>query len=222
MSPRPEPPSFDGPSPRSRWTVPCLVPAGTRRRLEPFSVGTSTTAPSSASGIVSGTSTSRLSPTRLNTGESRHARDHVQVARLGAAQTGLALAGQPDPAALADPGRDVGPHPPDRALGTGALAGRARVVDHRAGAMAVGAGLRHREDALALSLDAAALADRADARRGAGLGARAVAGRTRLRRRHRQRHLGAVDRLLEGQRDLGLEVTPARRSLSRAAADPAA
>src|SRR5690242_5638825 len=71
MSPRDgwaEFPSFGGPSPRRRWIVPCCVPGGTRRRLLPCSVGTSTSAPRIASGIVSGTSTSRLSPLRLNTG----------------------------------------------------------------------------------------------------------------------------------------------------------
>src|SRR3954454_23081962 len=71
MSPRPLPLSLGGPSPRRRWTVPCCVPAGTRMRLEPpDSVGTSTVAPRMASGIVIGTSTSRLSPLRRNTGES--------------------------------------------------------------------------------------------------------------------------------------------------------
>src|SRR5205085_10594792 len=39
MSPRPFPLSLAGPSPRSRWTVPCLVPAGTRRRSAPWSAG---------------------------------------------------------------------------------------------------------------------------------------------------------------------------------------
>src|ERR1700757_4369718 len=71
MSPRPLPPGLGGPSPRSRWTVPCLVPGWTRNRFDPFSVGTSTIGPRTASGIVSGTSTSRLfSPTVLNTGDS--------------------------------------------------------------------------------------------------------------------------------------------------------
>src|SRR3954468_11334712 len=68
MSPRAFPPSFGGPSPRSRCTVPWCVPAGTRSRLLPCSVGTSTSAPRIASGIVSGTSTSTLSPLRRKTG----------------------------------------------------------------------------------------------------------------------------------------------------------
>ena len=127
----------------------------------------------------------------------RHARDHVQVARLRAAKPRLALAGQPDAAAVADAGGDVDAQPADAALGAGAAAGGARILDHGAGAVAVGARLGDREDPLALSLDAAALADRADLGRGAGLGAGAVAGRARLRGRHRQRHLRAVDGLVE-------------------------
>src|SRR4051794_1523953 len=71
MSPRCEPlPSTGGPSPRRRWTVPCLVPPGTRSFFVPCRVGTSTSAPPNASAIVIGTSTSRLSPLRTNTGES--------------------------------------------------------------------------------------------------------------------------------------------------------
>ncbi len=46
------------------------MPAGTRIRFEPFSVGTSTVAPRIASGIVIGTSTSRFSPLRRKIGES--------------------------------------------------------------------------------------------------------------------------------------------------------
>ncbi len=70
MSPRPRSPGRGGPSPRSRWTVPCWVPAETRIRFEPFSVGTSTVPPRSASGTEIGTVTSRLpSSSCLNTGE---------------------------------------------------------------------------------------------------------------------------------------------------------
>src|SRR5918994_7269855 len=63
-------PSSGGPSPRRRWTVPCLVRPGPRSFLVPCSVGTSTSAPRTASAIVIGTSTSRLSPLRWNTGDS--------------------------------------------------------------------------------------------------------------------------------------------------------
>src|SRR5918998_1689464 len=71
MSPRALPPAADGgPSPRRRWTVPCLVPPGTRSFFVPCSVGTSTSAPRTASAIVIGTSTSRWSPLRWKTGDS--------------------------------------------------------------------------------------------------------------------------------------------------------
>src|SRR5215207_1347220 len=70
MSPRPRPPSAGGPSPRRRWTVPCLVPPGTRSFFVPCRVGTSTSAPRIASVTVIGTSTSKLSPLRRKTGDS--------------------------------------------------------------------------------------------------------------------------------------------------------
>ena len=70
MSPRPRPPGRGGPSPRSRCTVPCSVPAGIRIRFVPFRVGTSTVAPRIASAIVIGTVTSRLPSERcLKTGD---------------------------------------------------------------------------------------------------------------------------------------------------------
>src|SRR3954449_4935932 len=68
LAPRP-PPRRGGPSPRRRCTVPLLVPGGTRSFLRPLSVGTSTSAPRIASGMVSGTSTSRLSPLRVKIGD---------------------------------------------------------------------------------------------------------------------------------------------------------
>ena len=49
-----------GPSPRSRWVLPCWVPGGILIRFEPFSVGTSIVAPWIASATVTGRSTSRL------------------------------------------------------------------------------------------------------------------------------------------------------------------
>ena len=143
------------PAPRRAAAGRCRAwcPAGTRRRLEPFSVGTSMTAPWSASGIVSGTSTSRLSPLRLNTGDSvTRVITYRSPGGSAPRRPGLALAGQPDAAAVAHAGGDVDPHPPHRALRARALAGRARIVDHGARAVAVGARLRHREDALALGL----------------------------------------------------------------------
>ena len=63
--------------------------------------------------------------------------------------------------------------------------------------------------------DAAAVAARADDRRGAGLGARPRARPAALVRRHRDRDLRAVDRLLERDRDLGLEVAAALGARAR-------
>src|SRR5436305_1668853 len=94
MSPRPEPPRRGGPSPRRRRTVPCEVPGLTRRVLRPLSVGTSTSAPHSASGMLRGTSTSTLSPLRLNTGDRLVEGDRdLGLEVLAALGPGLATAG---------------------------------------------------------------------------------------------------------------------------------
>ena len=162
-----------------------------------------------ASGIVSGTSTSRLSPLR---------------SKIGDGATWVMTYRSP----AGPPLRPASPLPASRTrlpsrtpagmltlycltvrVAPAALAGRARVLDDGAGAAAPRARLRDREQALALGLDAPAVAPRADLRAGARLGARAAAGRTGLRRRDRERDLGALDRLVERDRDLGLEVAPA-------------
>src|SRR5947209_11778452 len=70
-----------------------------------------------------------------------HAGDHVQVARLAAAQPSLAFAGQPDAAAVAHAGRDVHAQLADRPLRAPAGAGGAGILAHRAGAVAVRARL---------------------------------------------------------------------------------
>ena len=96
----------------------------------------------------------------------------------------------------------------------------ARLLDHGARAAAARARAGDREQALALGLDAAAVADRADDRaRCPGSRAGAAAGRARRVRGDRDRHLRALDRLLEGQRDRRLEVAAAlgRRLRARAA-----
>src|SRR6185437_5315642 len=105
-----------------------------------------------------------------------HAGDHEQVARLTAAQPGLALAGQPDAAAVAHAGRDVHAQLADGPLRARAGARGAGILDHRARAVAVRAGLGDREDPLALGLDSAPVADGTYLGGGAGLGARAVTG----------------------------------------------
>ena len=147
---------------------------------------------------------------------------HVEVARRAAARARLALAGEPDPGAVLDPGRDVDLV----ALGllgqAGAAAGRAGVLDDLAGAAALRAGLADREEALALGVDAAAFAARAGGRRRARFGAAAVAGRAAPGLRHGDADLGAVDRLVEAELDLGLEVATADLLGLRATAAAAA
>ena len=220
MSPRPLPPGRGGPSPRSRWTVPCCVPAGRRIFLVPLRVGTSTVAPWIASEIVIGIVTSRLPSSRwTKTGRRRHPRDHVQVSRRSAAGTVLALAGDPDPAAVPDSRRDL--HPVALLLEgqPRPAAGLARVLDDLAAAPTLRARPADGEEALALGVHAGSAAARAGDRRGPGLCARAV---TRLARgllRHDDGDLGPVHRLFEREVDLGLEVPPA--SLDRLGPAPA-
>ena len=144
-----------------------------------------------------------------------HVRDDVEVARRTAVAARLALAGEADPAALADAGRDVDAVALDRPRAALAAAGRARVLDDRAGAAAARARLGDREQALTLALDPAAVAARADDRRRARLRAGARARRAALERRHRDRDLRAVDRLLEADRDLRLEVATALGARAR-------
>src|SRR5262249_58139456 len=112
----------------------------------------------------------------------------------------------PRPGAAGHAGGDVDAVLLDRADRARPRARRARVLDDRPGAATARARLRDREQALALGLDAPPLAARADLRRGTRLGAGAVAGPAHLRGRDGQRDLGALDRLVEGDRDLGLEV----------------
>src|SRR4051794_232200 len=149
-----------------------------------------------------------------------HAGDHEQVAGRPAVAAGLALAGEADARALADAGGDVHAVALRRAHGALAVAGRARVLDDGARAVAAGARLRDREEALALRLEAAALAARADLRLGARPRAGPVAGRAARRHGDAERHLCALERLVERDADLGLEVAAAlglRAPRSRAA-----
>ncbi len=96
-------------------------------------------------------------------------RRHVEVARRAAARAGLALAGEPDPGPVLHPGRDadlVALGLPGQA---GAAAGLAGLLDDLAGPAALRARLADREEPLALRVDAAAFAARADDRAVPGL-----------------------------------------------------
>ena len=158
-----------------------------------------------------------------------HVGDDEQVAGRSAVAARLALAGEADLAALAHARGNVDAVALDGPLAALAVAGRAGVLDDRPGAAALRAGLGDREQALALDLDAAPAAARADDRRRARLGAGAGAGRAALVGGDGDRHLRAGDRLVEADRDLGLEVAAAlgawlasRRPPAAAAAAPAA
>src|SRR5205085_8457913 len=107
-------------------------------------------------------------------------------------------------------------------LSPGAAAGRARILDHRAVSAAARAGLREREKALALGDHAAAAALRADLRRRPGLCARPVARVACELERDRNLHLGAVQRVLEREVDLHLDVVAALRGRRSGAAAEAA
>ena len=91
------------------------------------------------------------------------------------------------------------------------MAAGAGVLDHGAVPTAPRARLGEREKALALRDDAAALALRADRRRRAGLGARAVALRAGRLQRDRDLRLHPLQRVLEGEVDDDFEVVAAAR-----------
>src|SRR5436190_10830226 len=141
----------------------------------------------------------------------RDACDDEEIARLAAVEAGLALALEADARAVLDAGRDLDRVTLRPLLAAGAVAARAGVLDHGAVSAASRARLRKREEALAFRDDAAALAFRADRRRGAGLGAGAVALRARRLQRDRDLRLHALERVLEREVDDGFEVVAAAR-----------
>src|SRR4051794_30880886 len=108
----------------------------------------------------------------------RHTRDHVQVTGRPAAGTVLALAGDADPAPVADARRHLHPVALLLERETRSAAGLAGVLDDLAGAPALRAGPADREEPLALGIDAGAAAARTRDRRSPRLGTRAVTCRT--------------------------------------------
>src|SRR5581483_7625383 len=151
-----------------------------------------------------------------------HMHPDEQVAGRTAALARRALALELDALAVRDPGGDprlddARAHRPPaaRAIGAG-------VVHDEPAAVALVARLGDPERALALALQAGALARRADAWHRTRLGAGSPAGRARPLAGQPQRDGGAVDRVAERERGLGLHVLPAARPVRRRAALPVA
>jgi hypothetical protein len=187
-----------------------LAPAGTfTRALPPSIVGTSTSPPSAAVGIADRHAAEQMHPVALEDRVLFHLDEDVKIARRPAAQTGLALTGQPDAGA--------GLHPCgmftdscfsfcDPAL---AAAGLARVLDDLAHAVAGGAGAFDGEEALLRPHLAHAVAGRAGDRFGPAFRARAVAGVAGDRGRHRDRLLAAGIGLFQRDPQVIAQVRPA-------------
>src|SRR6266516_798699 len=143
----------------------------------------------------------------------RDSRDHVQIAGGRASVPGLALAAQLDPRAVPDPGGELDLVPLRPPLTTGAVAARTRILDHSSVPPAARAGLREREQALALGLDAAAAALGTDDRRRSGLRSRAAARAAACLELDRNLHLSALERVLERDVHLDFEVGSALAAL---------
>src|SRR5262249_20913130 len=101
-------------------------------------------------------------------------------------------------------------------LAAGAVALRARLLDHGAVAAAAWARLREREQALRLGDHATAVALGTDDRSRAGLGAGAPALRARDGQLDRPLRPGSAQRVLEREPHLGLDVGAAHRLRTRA------
>src|SRR5439155_4268252 len=127
------------------------------------------------------------------------ARDDDEVAVRPAVRARLALPLEANLRAILHPRLDLDRVVPQPALTAGAVALRARPLDHGAVAAAARAGLREREQALALGLDPPAVALRADDRRRARLSAGAAAVGARDRQLDRDLHLVAAERVPERQ-----------------------
>src|ERR687887_1041647 len=132
--------------------------------------------------------------------------DQVPGGRAGLA--GLALALEADGGAVADPGGDADLQLAGADLAAPAAAVGARVVDHRAAALAGRAGAGQPEQALVAGDGAAAVAGRAGPRQRARPGAGAVAHVAGRRPGELERDGGAAHRLLEAEGDLAVDVPP--------------
>src|SRR4029453_2884611 len=135
-----------------------------------------------------------------------YARDDMQISGRAAGGPGLALSLEPDPGAVLDAGRNLHRVALRSALAPGSTAARARIFDHGAVPAAAWAGLREREEPLALRDHSAATALGTDLRRRAGLRTRSAtlaASRVDLNRDPR---LDSLERVLEREVDLDLEI----------------
>ena len=171
-SPRPPPWSAGTPLPLRRNTLPVWVPAGILSLAGPSSVGTSMVAPSAACAKESGHLAEDLGLLALEDAGAR-GRGPPRRGRRAAppAGAGLALAGELEPGAGVDAGRDLHLDAGLLAHRAGAAAGRAAVRDDAPGAAAVVAGPGDGEEALGEPELAGAAAGGAGPRAGAGLGA---------------------------------------------------
>ena len=136
---------------------------------------------------------------------------HVQVPWRAAALAGRSLASNLDPLAVADARRDPGLDRPGAHRPSAAGAGLAWVIHDQPTAAAGLARLGEREATEVAAALPGALAGRADPRHGARLGAGALAHLARALAGQPERHRGAVDRVAERQRCLGLHVRAAPR-----------
>src|SRR5581483_8175479 len=136
----------------------------------------------------------------------RDARHDDEIACRPTVLAGLALALQADLRAVLHARLHLHRVRLDPPLAAGAVAVRARLLDHGAVAAAARARLREREETLRLRLHAAAVALRADDGRAAGLRAGAAALATRRHELDGHLRLDAAERVLEGEMDLDLDV----------------
>ena len=151
-----------------------------------------------------------------------HPDQQMQVAGRPAALARLAPPGQPDALTVVDPGRDADVERTGLGDPAGAPALGTLLVDHGADALALPARLGERERPLVGGDQPGAVADRARARLGAGLGPAAVAGVADTGRPQRDRQRGPVHGVGEVERDLGLDVATPLGTATTGAAGPAA
>jgi hypothetical protein len=144
--------------------------------------------------------------------------DDVEVAVRTAARARFALAVEAQALAGRDAGRNADGELALLLHAPRAPAGGARLGDDRAGAAALAAGARHREEPLLIAQLSAALALRAGGRLRVLGGARPVAGLARLLAGNLHRGLGALGGFDEGNLEVVAQIGAALRAAAPAAA----